>query len=524
MRALLLLLPFAGLTGCELLFPPAVVDEDGDGYPSDEDCNDRAATIHPGAVEKCEDGLLDEDCDGLIDDADDERDGTRPGYFDADDDGYGDDDSLVEVCELPAHYVEEGDDCDDNDPRINPDAQEICDPLDVDEDCDGDSDDDDDSVDVETYVSWYEDADGDGWGDDEVGPSCDGGAGESADLGDCNDNNADINPEAAEVWYDGVDQDCDGRSDDDQDKDGYDDKAHGGNDCDDASANAHPGATETWYDGIDANCDGKSDYDQDKDGYDAEAYGGGDCDDTDSAYHPGATESGSVDYDCSGSGEPTPQADADYVRSSSLKTCSLITLDGSGSSDPRDSALSFEWELLDLPSGATETSDDIVSPTDEMPTFTARTAGDYTFGLVVTNMSDVASAMDQLTLTLAERTTNTAPVSNAGTDQTKSETAACNSADYVSACELCASQTFVLDASGSTDADTEPLEHAWAITSGTATLSDTTGETVTLTVGPVEPSSGSTTTSTIVVTLTTTDCYGDTDTDTITLTATCTGS
>lgn len=519
------LLPLLALAGCEFLFPPADPDADGDGFPASEDCNDLVATIHPGGNEKCDDdGAIDEDCDGKIDDADDDVDGTRPGYFDADDDGFGDDDTLKEACELPAHYVEEGDDCDDNDPRVNPDATEVCDPLDIDEDCDGVSDDDDDSVDPETYAQQYEDADGDGWGADEIAPACDPRVGQSNEPGDCNDNSAAINPEAAEIWYDGVDQDCSGGSDDDKDGDGYDDKAHGGTDCDDESALAHPGGTEIWYDGVDGNCDGKSDFDQDKDGYDAEAYGGGDCNDTDTSYHPGATETGTVDYDCSGTAASTPQADADYLRSSPLKTCTLITLDGSGSSDPRSSALSFEWELLDQPGTATHTTDDIHEPTDEAPTFTPLVAGSYAFGLTVTNMSDVESALDRLDLTVTERTTNTAPVANAGVDQSTSETATCSSEAYVQACELCSSQTFVLSASGSTDADTEPLEHAWAITSGTATLSDSTGESVTVTIGPVEPTSGATTTSTVVVTLTTTDCFGDTDTDTITLTAACTGS
>lgn len=40
------------------------VDEDGDGYPSEEDCDDADATVHPGAVDAC-DGV-DRDCDGAV--------------------------------------------------------------------------------------------------------------------------------------------------------------------------------------------------------------------------------------------------------------------------------------------------------------------------------------------------------------------------------------------------------------------------------------------------------------------------
>ncbi len=87
-----------------------------------------------------------------------------------------------------------------------------------------------------------------------------------------------------------------------------------------------------------------------------------------------------------------------------------------------------------------------------------------------------------------------------------------------------AAATFVLDATTSTDADTEPLTYAWAVTSGTATLSAATGDTVTVTTAPVSPTSGSTTATTIVVTVTATDCYGDSSADSVTLTANCTGS
>lgn len=50
------------------------VDEDGDGFNSDDDCDDKNKDIYPGADESC--NLLDDNCDGQIDEG-----------FDADNDG-----------------------------------------------------------------------------------------------------------------------------------------------------------------------------------------------------------------------------------------------------------------------------------------------------------------------------------------------------------------------------------------------------------------------------------------------------
>jgi hypothetical protein len=62
---------------------PSDVDDDGDGYTENQgDCDDEAATVHPGAVDGC-DGT-DEDCDGSVDeDAADDDD-----YEPNDDDPY----------------------------------------------------------------------------------------------------------------------------------------------------------------------------------------------------------------------------------------------------------------------------------------------------------------------------------------------------------------------------------------------------------------------------------------------------
>jgi hypothetical protein len=60
----------------------------------------------------------------------------RQAFFrDADGDGFGDPDDAVEDCQPPDGYLLDRTDCDDGDPAIHPDAEDVCDGLD--NDCDG---------------------------------------------------------------------------------------------------------------------------------------------------------------------------------------------------------------------------------------------------------------------------------------------------------------------------------------------------------------------------------------------------
>ena len=197
------------------------MDNDGDGHGStvevdacsqpegtsaiSGDCDDADEAVNPDADEVC-DGL-DNDCDGTSDN--DDAIDAPSWYTDGDGDGYGDTSNTTTSCTQPSGLVGDGDDCDDGDSAINPDATETCDGID--NDCSGTVD-DDYASDADT---WYADSDGDGYGDADVTTTaCSQPSGYVDDTQDCDDSNSAINPDAEEVCTDGVDDDCDGTADD----------------------------------------------------------------------------------------------------------------------------------------------------------------------------------------------------------------------------------------------------------------------------------------------------------------------
>lgn len=171
----------------------AYVDGDGDGYggvrvPScgndgtvsvGGDCDDADAAVHPDAVESC--NGADDDCDGLIDNADPSRVGVA--YVDGDGDGFG-------AAWAGARCPRDGEagvagDCNDAAPAVYPGAVEQCDGH-PDNDCDG-------IVDPQEF-------DGDGDGD--------------GICSDCDDSDA-ARSSRKEERCNGIDDDCDGRVDQD---------------------------------------------------------------------------------------------------------------------------------------------------------------------------------------------------------------------------------------------------------------------------------------------------------------------
>ncbi|MFT5587733.1 MAG: hypothetical protein ACI9VR_005346, partial [Cognaticolwellia sp.] len=142
-----------------------LLDADGDGFAASDDCDDDNVTIFPGAEELC-DGL-DNDCDAQTDNG--ATDATL-WYLDADADGHGDAAGEVRACQPPQSYVADATDCNDQNADMNPSATEECNGQD--DDCDGLADDEDDNVDQSTGVTWWTDADGDGYGAGEPTQSC----------------------------------------------------------------------------------------------------------------------------------------------------------------------------------------------------------------------------------------------------------------------------------------------------------------------------------------------------------------
>jgi hypothetical protein len=90
------------------------------------DCNDNRAAVNPEGVEVCDRFGIDEDCDGLVNDADPDVAETVPWFEDLDGDGFGDRDRPVFACEAPAGRIAEGRDCRDDLVAVNPDAETVC--------------------------------------------------------------------------------------------------------------------------------------------------------------------------------------------------------------------------------------------------------------------------------------------------------------------------------------------------------------------------------------------------------------
>lgn len=230
-------------------------------------------------------------CDGKLQPGED----TVDDAFDRDGDGYLDGDN--EDC--ATNYPVENLDCDDNDPALNPGADEIpCNTID--DDCNAETPD-------------HVDADSDGYFADPEGKCAELNP---DDAFDCDDSEALVNPGAIEALCDSLDNDCDAQTPDglDQDADGYTEC----NDCADLTPSINPGAAEKACNDLDDDCNAATIDSPDNDGD-----GVGECDDcndSDPEISPSVAEvcDDKIDNNCDGSVDEGCSYDGDWDLDSTI--------------------------------------------------------------------------------------------------------------------------------------------------------------------------------------------------------------
>ena len=119
-------------------------------------------------------------------------------------------------------------------------------------------------------------------------------------------------------------------------------------------------------------------------------------------------------------------------------TGEAVVLNGGGTLDPDGDTLVYQWRIIERPEGSTATIDAVSL---KITTFSPDIAGEYVIRLIVDDGTD--DCRDDLVLTVRE---NEPPVCDAGGD----------AAGVIG-------EAFVLDASGTTDADGDALVYQWRI-------------------------------------------------------------
>lgn len=134
-----------------------------------------------------------------------------------------------------------------------------------------------------------------------------------------------------------------------------------------------------------------------------------------------------------------PVAQAGSAQSVTVGT--VVTLDGSASTDADGDPLTYAWTLTTRPSGSSAA---LSGPTAPRPTFTADVEGSYLATLVV---SDGKAASTAATVTITAAAGNAAPVARAGANQS-----------------VTVGSTVTLDGSASSDANGDALTYRWSLT------------------------------------------------------------
>ena len=117
-----------------------------------------------------------------------------------------------------------------------------------------------------------------------------------------------------------------------------------------------------------------------------------------------------------------------------------VTLNGSGSTNPSgDGPLTYSWAFASKPAGSGAV---LTNPASTSPTFTVDVAGNYVVTLTVANSTSSDSA------SVIVSTSNSPPVAKAGPNQ-----------------KVALGSTVILNGSGSSDVDGDPLTYFWTIVS-----------------------------------------------------------
>ena len=139
----------------------------------------------------------------------------------------------------------------------------------------------------------------------------------------------------------------------------------------------------------------------------------------------------------------------------SVTVGSVVTLDGTGSSDANRDSLTYKWSLSNVPAGSGATLSSVISPN---PKFTADLAGTYTAILIVNDGK--ADSLSSVVIVTASGA-NSAPVANAGLAQS-----------------VKLNDTVTLDGTASSDANNDFITYKWTLvtrpTGSTAVLSSAT--------------------------------------------------